>query len=58
MTSLFLQPVLRKMSTHTFFQVDGETLSLKVGVRSWGDAFRGIYVAELYRGEQLNQRPR
>ncbi|MCL4410071.1 MAG: hypothetical protein M1473_11460 [Firmicutes bacterium] len=42
----------RKMSTHTF-QVDGETLSLKVGVRSWGDAFRGIYVAELYRGEQL-----
>ncbi|MCH8502596.1 MAG: hypothetical protein LAT77_11885 [Aliidiomarina sp.] len=42
----------RKMSTHTF-QVDGEAYALKVGVRSWGDAFRGIYVAELYRGEQL-----
>lgn len=42
----------RKMSTHTL-NIEGESYSLKVGVRSWGDAFRGIYVAELYRGEQL-----
>lgn len=42
----------RKMSTHTL-NIEGESYSLKVGVRSWGDAFRGIYVAELYRCEQL-----
>ncbi|WP_423185433.1 hypothetical protein ACO1PK_09705 [Alishewanella sp. d11] len=42
----------RKLSTHQF-TLDGESYTLKVGVRSWSEAFEGIYIAELYRGEQL-----
>ena len=42
----------RKLSTHEF-AIDGERYAVKVGVRSWGDAFKGIYISELYREQQL-----
>lgn len=42
----------RKMSTHEF-HFAGEFYRVRVGVRSWGEAFKGVYVSELYRGEQL-----
>lgn len=42
----------RKMSTH-HFKLQDENYTVKVGVRSWAEAFKGIYMAELYREKQL-----
>lgn len=42
----------RKMSSHEF-TIDGARYKVRLGVRSWSEAFKGIYIAELYREQQL-----
>lgn len=42
----------RKINTHEF-TVAGQTYRVRVGVRNWNEAFKGIYIAELYRGKEL-----
>ncbi|WP_126764643.1 hypothetical protein [Aliidiomarina iranensis] len=42
----------RKISEHAF-HLEGETYRVRVGVRNWSEAFKGIYIAELYRGKEL-----